>query len=106
VSHEEWLEAPCRVDGDPAHAGAEGRIRVTIRFGAALSPASGQSRLIVTVAAGATIADLLSALSDLHPELALALPSALTIVDGSHVDPTRLLNNGEEVALLCAVAGG
>jgi hypothetical protein len=55
---------------------------------------------------GATVGQLFTYLGETQAGLAPALPSALPVVAGSHVDRARVLRPGEEVALLIPVAGG
>jgi molybdopterin converting factor small subunit len=55
---------------------------------------------------GATVEDLYDRLASSAPSLAPALPSALALVKGEHVERERTLSHGEEVALLTPVAGG
>jgi molybdopterin converting factor small subunit len=71
-----------------------------------LSRFAGSPLLALELPESSSVDDLLAALSELHPELAPALPSALPVVGGSHVERAAALNPGDEVALLIPVAGG
>ena len=62
--------------------------------------------LSLDLADGATVADLLDRLAGAEPGVAPALPSALPVVGGSHVERDAPLRAGDEVALLIPVAGG
>jgi molybdopterin converting factor small subunit len=55
---------------------------------------------------GASVDDLLAALGSQQPSLAPALPSALPVLAGTHVEREQRLHSGDEVALLIPVAGG
>ena len=80
--------------------------RIDVRLGSGLSRLAGGPRLAVDVAEGATIGDLLHRVAEERPVLAAGLPSALTVVRGSQVGAERVLEEGEEVAVLSPVAGG
>ena len=81
-------------------------MRIDVRLGSGLSRLAGGPRLAVDVAEGATIGDLLHRVAEERPVLAAGLPSALTVVRGSQVGAERVLEEGEEVAVLSPVAGG
>lgn len=55
---------------------------------------------------GATVRELYESVGASHPELAPALPSALAVVGGAQVERHRLLQHGDEVALLLPISGG
>ena len=79
---------------------------VRVRLGAGLAPASGNSRLAVTLVADATVADLVAHLREQYPPLISKLNIAIPIVSGRHASPAQPLAEGQEVALLLPVAGG
>ncbi len=79
---------------------------VRIRLGSSLARLAPAPMLRLELPAGATIADLYAGLASSAPELGPALVSAVPVVAGAHVDRTRTLSPGEEVALLTPVAGG
>jgi molybdopterin synthase sulfur carrier subunit len=60
----------------------------------------------VELADGATVADVCERVSLNYPKLAPALRSALPVVQGAHVEQRRVLQHGDEVALLAPVSGG
>ena len=49
---------------------------------------------------------LLAGIRESEPNIAEALDSVLPVVGGTHVSGSRPLADGDEVALLTAVAGG
>jgi molybdopterin synthase sulfur carrier subunit len=81
-------------------------MRIDVRLGSGLSRLAGRSRLEVEVAEGATVGEVLHRVAVDRPSLAAGLPSALTVVRGSQVGGERVLEDGEEVAVLMPVAGG
>jgi len=81
-------------------------MQIPVRLSAALAQISGTPRLQVTVSDGATVADVIEALTALHPDLASRLQRAVPMVAGRHADPGDQVNDGEEVAFLLPVAGG
>jgi molybdopterin converting factor small subunit len=81
-------------------------MRIDVRLGSGLARLAGASRLEVHVPEGATVDDLLVALAEERPAVAAWLTSALTVVGGSQVGGERVLDDGQEVAVLTAVAGG
>ena len=81
-------------------------MQIPVRLSAALAQISGTPRLQVTVSDGATVADVIEALTALHPGLASRLQRAVPMVGGRHAAPEDQVNDGEEVAFLLPVAGG
>jgi molybdopterin converting factor small subunit len=81
-------------------------LQIRVRLGAGLSRFAGSPLLALEVPDGGSIEDLFAALGERHPELAPALPSALPVVGGTHVERDAALHPGEEVGLLIPVAGG
>jgi len=81
-------------------------MRIDVRLGSGLSRLAGCPRLAVDVAQGATVGDVLHRVAEDRPALTAALPSALTVVRGGQVGGDRVLEEGEEVALLMPVSGG
>ncbi|MGB0097143.1 MAG: MoaD/ThiS family protein [Solirubrobacteraceae bacterium] len=80
----------------------EVRIRLDTRI-ARFAPAP---MLRLELPDGATVDELYDRLANAHPELAPALGSALPLLQGSHVERGRALENGDEIALLTPVSGG
>jgi molybdopterin converting factor small subunit len=60
----------------------------------------------VALPQGATVDMLLDHLSELEPDIAAGLGSALPVVRGTHAGRDQELREGDEVALLIPVAGG
>ena len=79
---------------------------VRIRLGSSLARFAPAPLLKLELPDGATVEDLYDCLSTRTPELAPALASALPVLGGVHVERSRILSPGEEVALLTPVAGG
>jgi molybdopterin converting factor small subunit len=79
---------------------------VRIRLGSNLARLAPAPMLRVEVPDGATVAELYDRIASYSPELGPALASALPVVAGAHVERTRTLSPGEEIALLTPVAGG
>jgi sulfur-carrier protein len=81
-------------------------VRVRVRLGAGLSRFADAPLLSVDLDDGASVDDLLAALGTQQPSLAPALPSALPVLQGTHIEREQRLHQGDEVALLIPVAGG
>jgi molybdopterin converting factor small subunit len=81
-------------------------MRVRVRLGAGLSRFADAPLLSLELAEGASVDDLLAALETEQPALAPALPSALPVLAGTHVERAQRLHPGDEVALLIPIAGG
>ena len=81
-------------------------MEVRLRLGGGIARLAPAPLLMVELPEGATVADLYHRLEESHPELAPALPSALPVVEGTHVERLQVLEHGDEVALLTPVAGG
>lgn len=81
-------------------------MQIPVRLSAALAQISGAPRLQIIVSDGATVADVIAALTAVHPELASRLPRAVPMVGGRHAALDDRVNEGEEVAFLLPVAGG
>jgi molybdopterin converting factor small subunit len=79
---------------------------VRIRLGSTLARFAPAPRLKLELPEGATVEDVYDCLSTRTPELAPALASALPVLGGVHVERSRTLSPGEEIALLTPVAGG
>jgi molybdopterin synthase catalytic subunit len=81
-------------------------LEVRIRLGSNLARLAPAPMLRVEVPDGSTIEELYDRIANQSPELGPALASALPVVGGAHVERTRTLSPGEEIALLTPVAGG
>jgi molybdopterin converting factor small subunit len=79
---------------------------VRIRLGSSLARFAPAPLLKLELPEGATVEDVYASLTNATPELASALASALPVLGGVHVERSRTLSPGEEIALLTPVAGG
>jgi molybdopterin converting factor small subunit len=79
---------------------------VRIRLGSSLARFAPAPLLSLDLPDGATVEDVYDALTNATPELAPALASALPVLGGVHVERSRTLAPGAEIALLTPVAGG
>jgi molybdopterin converting factor small subunit len=79
---------------------------VRIRLGSSLARLAPAPLISLDVPDGATVEDVYASLTDATPELVPALASALPVLGGVHVERSRTLSPGEEIALLTPVAGG
>jgi molybdopterin converting factor subunit 1 len=78
-------------------------ICVEVRFFAVLRERAGAERRSVRLPAGATVADLKERLRELIP----ALPGGAAVaIDLEYAPPERVLDDGDEVALIPPVSGG
>ncbi|MDF2628127.1 MAG: molybdopterin converting factor [Symbiobacteriaceae bacterium] len=78
---------------------------VTIRLFAAAADAVG-SRQLEGEWAGLTVSQLLERLAEEHPRLARILPSMATAVNREYAEADRVLQEGDELALIPPVSGG
>jgi molybdopterin converting factor small subunit len=81
-------------------------VKVRVRLGSRLSGPHRPAVLHVALRDGATVADLYEQLAATEPELSGALRSALPVVAGEHAPRDRVLEPGQEVALLLPISGG
>jgi molybdopterin converting factor small subunit len=81
-------------------------VHVQVRLGSGLAAAAGTRRLRVELPQDATVDTLLEHLGAAEPAIAPALASALTVIRGTHASGEQTLADGDEVAVLIAVAGG
>ena len=83
-------------------------VHVRVRLGTGLTRFSRTRAPALTVELddGATVDDLFARLRADEPELAPALRSVLPMIDGTHAERLRRLEDREEVALLLPVSGG
>lgn len=81
-----------------------GRIEVTVRCFAAVREALGRDSLVVAVAEGATVADLLRQLAHDAPKLG-RLPLAFA-VNRDYARNDTVLRSGDEVAFIPPISGG
>ena len=78
---------------------------VTIRLFAAAADAVG-SRQLEGAWAGLTVSQLLGRLAEEHPRLARIVPSLATAVNREYAEGDRVLQEGDELALIPPVSGG
>jgi molybdopterin converting factor small subunit len=81
-------------------------VHVQVRLGSGLATAAGTRRLSVELPQDATVDTLRERLGAAEPAIAPALGSALALIRGTHAGGGTRLADGDEVALLIAVAGG
>ena len=81
-------------------------MHVQVRLGSGLATAAGTRRLSVELPQDATVDTLRERLGAAEPAIAPALDSALALIRGTHASGDERLADGDEVALLIAVAGG
>lgn len=81
-------------------------MRVRVRFFAGTRDAAGAPSRDVSLAAGATVADLFDALAREHPRLAPYRAHALFARNGLFVEDKATLADGDEVAVMPPVSGG
>jgi molybdopterin converting factor small subunit len=79
---------------------------VRIRLGSSLARFAPGPLLKLELPDGATVEDVYDSLANATPDLAPALASALPVLAGEHVERSRVLTGGQEIALLTPVAGG
>ncbi len=82
-----------------------GSIRVRLRLFASYAEAAGRAELELTLAAGATAADVLAAVRR-EPWAARLPPRPAVAVNLRYAAPDATLRDGDEVALIPPVAGG
>ncbi|MDJ0754650.1 MAG: MoaD/ThiS family protein [Ardenticatenaceae bacterium] len=81
-------------------------MNLTIRVNGLLAEKMGKSRFSVSLASSTTVHDLTLYLQMQYPHLNDPLQRAVVISAGNHLEPTSLLQDGQEVALLLPIAGG
>jgi sulfur carrier protein ThiS len=81
-------------------------MNVRVRLSVGLAPINGNTRLIISLAENATVADLLDQLRAQHPTLASKINTAIPMVAGRPATPSDRLVEAQEVALLLPAAGG
>lgn len=81
-------------------------MRVAVLLFAVAREAAGRGSMTIDLAAGATLADALSALGAASPELAAVLPNCRAAVDEEFANADTPLRDGATVAILPPVSGG
>lgn len=79
---------------------------VSVRVNGSLVETLGASRLMVQLPEQATVGDLVTELSERHPQTAVMLARAVAVSGGKHIEPSTVLSDNQEVALLMPIAGG
>ncbi|MGB0385958.1 MAG: MoaD/ThiS family protein [Ardenticatenaceae bacterium] len=79
---------------------------INVRLSVGLARLVGNPHLWVTLAEGATVADLFDHLRTEHPTLQKKLEIAVPVVSGRHATHSQALANGQQVAILIPIAGG
>ncbi len=78
---------------------------VTVRFFASYAESLGVPSMVMDLADGATVSEVMKTVSRL-PGASKLPPAPLVAVNHSYAPPTRVLIEGDEVALIPPVAGG
>jgi molybdopterin converting factor subunit 1 len=81
-------------------------MQVQVRYFASLKDRAGVASTSVELADGSTVSQLITQLSEDHPGLAPALPSALVAVNQEYAFGDTLLSSGDEVGFFPPVSGG
>lgn len=79
-------------------------MRLNVLLFASYADAFGASNLGVTIAEGATVADLLATIRGMGP--AIGLPPAAVAVNQEYAVESQRLSSSDEVAIIPPVAGG
>ena len=79
---------------------------IRVRFFAILKDKAGRGSVDLELSPGATVADALTLLSDSEVELVTWLPKVATAVNREYAAHDRVLNEGDELALIPPVSGG
>jgi molybdopterin synthase sulfur carrier subunit len=81
-------------------------MQIRVRMAARLAELFRAPFLTIDLADGATVADLYARLTEIEPDAAPALHSALAVVAGEHAGRDDRLQHRQEVALLLPISGG
>ncbi|MFW6098052.1 MAG: MoaD/ThiS family protein [Chloroflexota bacterium] len=79
---------------------------ISVRVNGSLVEMLGASRLTLQLPQQATVADLVQELSRRHPQTTDLLARAVAVAGGKHIEPSTVLTDNQEVALLLPIAGG
>jgi hypothetical protein len=82
------------------------QVTIRVRLGHGVARLAPAPRMTLDLDPEATVADACDRLADVHPGLAPALASVLTVVGGSQVARGHRLSAGDELALLLPTPGG
>ncbi|WP_206830986.1 molybdopterin converting factor subunit 1 [Alicyclobacillus fructus] len=81
-------------------------MRVDIRLFANVKEIAGRDKLELDVPDHATVSDVVQALRDAYPQLREALQHVMVAVNLEFADPSRRVQEGDEIALIPPVGGG
>ena len=81
-------------------------MQLIIRLFATLKDRAGAPQVTLDLPEGATVADMLAALTAAYPAVEVSLPSLLVSVNREYADRGQILHPGDEVALFPPVSGG
>ena len=79
---------------------------VNVRLFAGLREMIGEREILISLAEGAAISDLLARIGDDHPTVRPLLHTLVCAVDEEYVAGNHLLKEGDLVALIPPVSGG
>ena len=79
---------------------------IRVRFFAILKDKAGRESVDLDLSPGATVADALTLLADSESELVAWLPKVAPAVNHEYAPRDRVLNDGDELALIPPVSGG
>jgi molybdopterin converting factor subunit 1 len=81
-------------------------VLIRVRFFAILKDKAGRDSVELDLSPGATVADAMTLLADSESELVAWLPKVAPAVNREYVSRDRILNDGDELALIPPVSGG
>jgi|CXWL01.1.fsa_nt_gi molybdopterin converting factor subunit 1 len=81
-------------------------MKVTVRLFANLHEIVGEREIQVELAEGGTIADVCERVAELYPRVREFLPVLVCAVDEDYAPNSRVVENGDSVALIPPVSGG
>jgi molybdopterin converting factor subunit 1 len=81
-------------------------MRVVVRLFAVARERAGAASVVLDVGDPVTVGSLKRALREQVPELAPMLASFMVAVDSEYADEARVIQEGEEVAVIPPVSGG
>ena len=82
------------------------KVQVKLLFFASLKDIVGSRQLHLDVAAGATVADVLTSLEANYPRIKQYRPVVLTAVNEEYADQQTAIHEGDEIAIFPPVSGG
>jgi molybdopterin converting factor subunit 1 len=81
-------------------------VLIRVRFFAILKDKAGRESVELDLSPGATVAEAMTLLADSESELVAWLPKVAPAVNREYVSRDRVLNDGDELALIPPVSGG